>query len=196
MPALTRLSRATLAIAALLCFALWAPVAVVAYVPGWHEASCDWHDHCDRFGRAQSLTCIGELRAFLQHRGELANAGWSAKEKAHLAEVRGMLDRWAILAALSLLVWAHADARERLRAARWTLLGIASCVIVLPFFGTFWREVFHPLLFDNRNWLNNPSDVSWWIMPRLYFQYTTGLVIGVAVMIAALARLAADPRRA
>jgi len=46
----------------------------------------------------------------------------------------------------------------------------------------------HPLLFDNRLWINRPEDTSWWIMPRVYFQYTTALVIGSAVLLCALAR--------
>ena len=186
---MTRFARELLTFAGLLVFVLWLPVAAVSYLPGWHEASCDWHDRCDRYGRAAALQRIGELRAFQQHRTDALPMGlWTEKERSHLAEVRSLLDRCALLAMLGALVFFHAEPASRARAARTVMLAAAAGVIVLPFFGTFWREFFHPLLFDNVNWKNYPQDTSWWIMPRLYFQYTTGLVIGVAVLCCALLR--------
>ncbi|MFZ5723198.1 MAG: DUF1461 domain-containing protein [Pseudomonadota bacterium] len=190
---MTGFARTTLALLGLLAFTIWLPVAVVTYLPGWHAASCHWHQRCAAYddsrvtgdGAAQR---IAELRHFMQHRGELSPLAWTSKEQRHLAEVRNLLDRAAVLALLGALVFVHAEARERARSARIAMLGVAACVVVLPFFGTFWRDVFHPLLFDNQLWRNQPSDTSWWIMPRIYFQYTTALVIGSAVLLCALAR--------
>lgn len=187
----TRFARVTLAFLGLLLIALWLPIAAVTYMPGWHAASCDWHPRCDNYGREAAMQRIDELRTFMQHRSTLSPLSWTAKESAHLAEVRGMLDKFAVFALLGALVFAHADAVQRARVARWAMLSAAAGVIVLPFFGAFWKEFFHPLLFDNNLWKNNSSDASWWIMPRVYFQYTTGLVIGVATLICALLRLQA-----
>lgn len=189
----TRLARTVLTLAGLVAFALWLPIATVAYVPGWHSAGCHWHARCAGYddGRAPddgAQQRITELRHYMQHRGELPAQAWTAKESAHLAEVRGMLDRAALLALLGVLVFLHADAREQARAALRAMVGIGACALVLPFFGNFWRDVFHPLLFSNRLWLNTPADTSWWLMPRIYFEYTTALVIAGAVVLCALAR--------
>lgn len=189
----TRFARALLALLGLIAFALWLPIAVVTYVPGWHSASCNWHDRCreydrDQFGIGSSRLRIDELRAYMQHGPELSDYDWTRKERRHLAEVRTLLDRVLVLALLGGLIFAHAEAELRARVARWAMLGAAACVVVLPFFGTFWRDYFHPLLFQNDLWRNQQTDTSWWIMPRLYFQYTTALVIGSAVLLCALAR--------
>lgn len=177
----------------LLAFAVWLPVAAITYLPGWHAASCQWHERCGKYdeGRAAgdgAQQRIRELRHFMQHHRELEPLQWTDKERAHLAEVRAMLDKLLVIALLGALVFMHAGARDRARVARWAMLGAAACVVVLPFFGTFWKDVFHPLLFSNRLWLNKPADTSWWIMPRIYFNYTTAMVIGVAVLSCALAR--------
>lgn len=188
MPASTRFARATLTLLGLLCLALWLPIATITYTPGWHQASCDWHNRCNNYGAERAAQRIDELRAFMQHRNALPELYWSAKEIAHLTEVRTLLDRSALLALLGALIFFHAGAPQRAQAARIAMLSVAACIIVLPFFGTFWREIFHPLLFDNRLWQNKPADTSYWVMPRVYFQYTTALVIGVATLICALLR--------
>lgn len=184
----TSAARAFLTWLGLVLFALWLPVAVVAWLPGWHESSCDWHDRCARYGLDNARERISELRSFLQGRNELDATRWTEKERTHLTEARRLLADFSVLALLGALIFAHADAALRARTARWAILFSAACVIVLPFFGSFWREVFHPLLFRNALWLNEPPDTSWWIMPRIYFHYTTALVIGVATLLCALVR--------
>lgn len=186
-----RLTNHLLSWLGLMAFALWLPIAAATWLPGWHAASCDWHSRCDEYGPDAAQQRIGELRSFMQYRDALPPMAWSDKEMAHLTEVRAMLAGFTLFALLGGLVFAHADAATRGRVARWAMLTAAACVIVLPFFGSFWREVFHPLLFDNTLWKNNQDDTSWWIMPRIYFQYTTALVIGVATLVCALARVQA-----
>ncbi|MFZ5756637.1 MAG: DUF1461 domain-containing protein [Pseudomonadota bacterium] len=184
-------ARTLLALTGLLIFSLWLPIAAITYLPGWHTLSCQWHERCADYdisnGDGAAQERITELRHFMQHRGTLSAFDWTRKERAHLAEVRTLLDRLLVLAMLGALVFLHADAATRARVALWSMLGVAACIAVLPFFTTFWREVFHPLLFDNNNWRNYPEDTSWSIMPRLYFKYTTALVIGSAVTLCALA---------
>lgn len=172
----------------LILFALWLPIATVTWLPGWHEASCDWHPRCEQYGRASAELRITELRAFQQGRAELDPARWTEKERTHLAEVRRILVFFTAFALAGGALLLRADAARRAQAARWAMLFAAACVIVLPFFASFWRDVFHPLLFSNQLWLNEPADTSWWVMPRLYFQYTTALVIGVATLLCALVR--------
>lgn len=189
---MTAFVRQLLAGLGLVAFAAWLPIAAITWVPGWHAASCDWHARCDDYGRSSALQHIDELRAFMQGRGDLSTGYWSEKEVLHLSEVRTMLVQFSVLAFLGALLYAHSEARVRARVARIAMLAVAACVIVLPFFGTFWRDIFHPLLFDNDLWRNNPGDTSWWIMPRIYFQYSTALVVGVATLVCALAKLQAQ----
>lgn len=184
----TRLARTLLSLVGLFAFALWLPIAAITYVPGWHANSCDWHPRCTNYGVERAQVRIEELRTFMQHRGELPATEWTDKERTHLAEVRGMLDKFAIAAFLGAAVFFHGNARERAQTARVAMLAIGACVIVLPFFASFWREVFHPLLFSNNLWRNYPEDTSYWVMPRIYFQYTTALVIGVATLVCAALR--------
>jgi hypothetical protein len=182
--------RLLLALAAIVCLTLWIPTATVAWLPGWHEFHCERLVRChEQYGLERAQPRIDELRVFLRHGSNgLPAEHWTAKERTHLAEVRVLLDRWTVFAALALLVLLHEPAARRARAARIAMLGIAACVVVLPFFTSFWREVFHPLLFDNDLWRNTPADTSFWIMPRDYFRYTVALVIGSAVLLTALLR--------
>ena len=60
---------------------------------------------------------------------------------------------------------------------------IALLALIIPFFGTFWRDVFHPLLFDNDLWMNNKYDLSYYIMPRVFFKYTVALLVVVCFLI-------------
>ena len=48
---------------------------------------------------------------------------------------------------------------------------------MLTFFGTFWRDIFHPLIFKNDLWMNNRYDLSFYIMPRRFFMFTVALLI-------------------
>lgn len=175
----------------LILFSLWVPIAAATWLPGWHEASCDWHPRCDHYGRESANARITELRAFQQGRATLDPERWTEKERTHLAEVRRILVAFTVFALAGGALLLRADAARRAQAARWAMLFAAACVIILPFFAGFWRDVFHPLLFSNQLWLNEPADTSWWIMPRIYFQYTTALVIGVATLLCALVRVQA-----
>ncbi|MFP5383023.1 MAG: hypothetical protein ACLGHG_03030 [Gammaproteobacteria bacterium] len=187
----TNSARALLTWLGLMLFALWLPVAVVAWLPGWHEGSCEWHAGCTEYGREAALARIAELRAYLQWRGELAVENWGDAERAYHAQVRNLLGYFSVLALLGAMVFAHADATLRARTARWAILLAAVCVIVLPFFGSFWRELFQPLTFGGAAHLREPDSTSAWIMPPIYYNYTTALVIGVATLICALARVQA-----
>ncbi len=85
-------------------------------------------------------------------------------------------------AALILLVLTY----DRKRVARYALINAAiilSLLLVLPFFTTFWRDVFHPLLFKNNLWINNRYDLSFYIMPRQFFKYTVALLVLLSVAV-------------
>ena len=73
---------------------------------------------------------------------------------------------------------------DRKKIGRFAIINAAiilSLLLVLPFFTTFWRDVFHPLLFKNNLWINNRYDLSFYIMPRQFFKYTVALLVALSV---------------
>lgn len=153
------------------------PMTLTFYSSGWMKLNCNWHERCERIGADNAYKGMDELAAYFRHQGGL-DSFRTKKEKLHLEEVRGMFDTMLMagIAAAVLLALTF----ERRRAARFALVNAAiilCLLIVLPFFGTFWRDIFHPLLFDNQLWLNTPADLSFYLMPRQFFKYTVALLI-------------------
>ena len=124
-----------------------------------------------------------DLTSFFLHKGELVSF-WTKKERLHLAEVRDMFDNMfkiAIICVIALIM-----TFDRRRVSRFAIANsaiILGFLVVLPFFTTFWRDVFHPLLFNNQLWMNNRFDLSFYIMPRQFFKYTTVLLIAASVIL-------------
>jgi integral membrane protein (TIGR01906 family) len=141
------------------------------------ELNCGWHNRCEQIGNERAIEGINELASYFRHQGEL-NSFLTQKEKLHLKEVRGIFDKMFILGLVSLVILLLAYNRKRM--SRYALINaviIIALLILLPFFGTFWRDIFHPLLFDNDLWMNNKYDLSFYIMPREFFKYTVALLI-------------------
>ncbi|MCK5709510.1 MAG: DUF1461 domain-containing protein, partial [Deltaproteobacteria bacterium] len=161
----------------LLYLTFYIPMTLTFYFPQWMELNCGWHDRCEEIGEERALSGINELASYFRHQGEL-NSFLTQKEKLHLKEVRGLFDKMFFLGLVSLVMVLLTYNRKRMsRYALINALIIIALLIVLPFFGTFWRDVFHPLLFDNELWKNNQYDLSFYIMPRQFFKYTVALLI-------------------
>lgn len=176
MKILNRL-KGTVLFISLLYLTFYIPMTLTFYLPGWIRLNCGWHNRCALIGYEDAYRGADELAAYFTHRGELENL-WTTKEKLHLKEVRGIFDKMLIagIAAVVMLFLTF----ERKRAARYALINAAiilSLLIVLPFFGTFWRDIFHPLIFKNNLWMNNRSDLSFYIMPRRFFMYTVAVLV-------------------
>lgn len=167
--AISRLRTPALGVS-LLLLTLYLPLAAMVYLPGWYHLNCDWHGRCARLGEPLALASIDNLTAFFAHRAEL-NSNWSAKERAHLTEVRSIYDGLAATAlAALLLAWACFDPR-RVRAATLTNTAIILCLLLLlPGFGYFWRHIFHELLFSNELWKTDRGDLTWYLTPRSLFR--------------------------
>ena len=152
-------------------------MALTFYLPAWMDINCEWHGRCQVIGIERAESGINELAAFFRHQGEL-DSFLTEKEKLHLKEVQGIFDTMFFVGLLSVL--AIALTYRRKQVSRFALINAAiniCLLVVLPFFGTFWRDIFHPLLFDNDLWQNNRYDLSYYIMPRVFFKYTVGLLI-------------------
>lgn len=159
----------------------YVPMSLTFYAPQWMKLNCNWHERCKIIGYDNAYRGIDELASYFRHRGGLESF-WTAKEKLHLKEVRGMFDKMLIggAFALVLLIFTY----DRRRVPRYALINAAiilSLLLILPFFTTFWRDIFHPLLFKNNLWMNNRYDLSFYIMPRQFFKYTIALLIAISV---------------
>ena len=101
-----------------------------------------------------------------------------------MTEVRALFDKMVILFPIGvLLLFALPDISALRRSALGGLMLILSGTLALPFFGFFWRHIFHALLFDNTDWLNTKLDISYYIMPRVFFLHTVILVIAVTAVV-------------
>jgi uncharacterized membrane protein len=162
---------------------VYAPLVFIVYLPYWYKINCNWNERCDMIGYERAETGFDDLTSFFLHKGELVSF-WTKKEKLHLAEVRDMFDKMFVIAIICVICLILTF--DRGRVSRFAIANsaiILAFLVVLPFFTTFWREVFHPLLFNNQLWMNNRSDLSFYIMPRQFFKYTTVLLVASSVIL-------------
>lgn len=163
---------------------VYAPFVFAVYFPQWHQLNCGWNIRCRSMGEEVSSTGIGELNAFFFHRGELEYRQWTDKEKQHLTDVRKIADRIFVGAVFAAAIVILLFDRKQITLYTWINIAvILSFLAILPFFAYFWRHVFHPLLFENKLWLNTSNDFSYYLMPRVYFKATTAFIIGTSCII-------------
>lgn len=165
----------------LLFLTLYPALAFQIYSPVWYQVGCDWHGRCEqRLGEQKTDRLIGEITRYWRHQGDLSRS-WSRKEQRHLAEVREIYDALVMAYGFTLVLalWLLRG-NELGRLARYNALAIPLLLLVLPFFKTFWVEVFHPLLFDNELWRNTRRDISWSLMPKAHFQLSAAALIAWA----------------
>ncbi|MCP4152606.1 MAG: DUF1461 domain-containing protein [bacterium] len=162
---------------------LYIPTALMAYLPQWYSLNFKLNSRCNIIGHTVAQQYIAELNRFLIHLSPLPD-WWSAKEKLHLGEVRDMLDLLALLSVLCIVGVVTVFSRSKIYAYSLTNLAIIlSLLIIIPFFETFWVNVFHPLLFDNDLWRTSFMDRSFYIMPGIFFKHSLILLITLAVTI-------------
>lgn len=126
---------------------------------------------------------LSELTGFFLHTRELTTH-WSVKEKYHLLEVRNILDTLALTAIIAVILLFLTFEKKRLAyQAKLNVFVTGSLIVLIPFFKFFWRDVFHPLLFNNKLWLNTPRDVSFYIMPGVFFKYSMIFFVFAAIAI-------------
>lgn len=171
---------------ALLYLSLYLPLMITTYVPAWYQFNCRFHGRCLQMPMAPSELRIRELHQFLLHRNFLSSP-WSTKERYHLAESRSLLDGALLIAVVCivLLLW-PAKIKPQIW---WPMLNIVIVLmfcLILPFFRFFWTRIFHPLFFDNQMWMNTCKDVSYYIMPSVFFEHTILLILLVSIMLNAI----------
>lgn len=162
---------------------VYIPLILMIYPPYWYQLNCEWHPRCEQIGYERAFKSIDELTAFFRYQGQLAKP-WTLKEKLHLEEVRYIFNKLffgAILAVVPLcLIF------DRQRVSRYAFINVIVIILLLlivPFFTPFWRQIFHPLLFDNELWKNNRFDVSYYIMPRQFFKLSMIFLITLSCLL-------------
>lgn len=154
------------------------PFVFVAYNPYWINYNCDNNQRCSKVKTEFRLNAVDELTSYLSHRGEL-ETGWQKNEKIHMSEVRYIFDImfFTALASLALLLLIRKDRMALYKFAIINIVIALALFIVVPNFKTFWRDVFHPLLFNNDFWKMSRQDISYYITPRSFFKLTTIVVL-------------------
>lgn len=168
----------------ILYLTIYLPIFWTTYFPAWYELNCKWNSRCGLSGPDNRRTHIRELVGFLRHAEKLEHIDWSAKEKRHLYEVRIMLDMLLAGAAAAISTFFLTFDRKRLR--RFTLINSAVILcsgLILPFFKQFWRHGFHEIIFNNTDWINYPTDVTYYITPRVFFLNTFIVIIAISLII-------------
>ncbi|RCU49609.1 DUF1461 domain-containing protein [Corallincola luteus] len=169
----------TIVLALSLFYATFYPaLASVIYTPTSYQTACHFHGRCLARGVEWLDQRIDELVEYWRHDRYRLPRNWTIKERQHLKEVRAMYDQlvWGLPIALILLL-AFANQKQMLAAARFNTLFVVSLLLLIPVFNPFWKEVFHPLLFDNLMWKNNRADTSWYFMPKTFFRVSTIYII-------------------
>ena len=160
------------------------PFVFVAYNPYWINYNCEKNERCSRVQTEFRVNAVNELTSYLSHRGELTE-GWQKNEKIHMSEVRYIFDIMFIAAIISLALLLIIR-KDRMSLYKFAIINIVIALalfIVVPNFKTFWRDVFHPLLFNNEFWKMSRQDVSYYITPRTFFKITTIVVLSAWVLI-------------
>lgn len=164
--------------------AFYLPLALIIYTPYWHLCFSRFNPRIAVIGPQTAEQGVRELSAYLRHQKPMTHPRWTLKERRHLKEVRAIMDLllWFGAAAL-LMLFPPGNRKHCGRYAKINIIIAISAICILPFFKFFWRHLFHPAMFDNNLWMNTPKDFSFWIMPRIYFQYTTALLIAGSVFL-------------
>jgi len=163
---------------------VYLPFTFTVYVPLWYQLNCRWHSRCEEIGHERAQTGIHELTSFLRHQGELVSISWTRKEKFHLAQARDIIDRLFLVAlSATVMLLLTFDRGFVPRKALVNAAVIICFLAILPIFEPFWKQFFHPLLFNNELWKNTPFDLSYYIMPDQFFKVSMTFVIAMSCLI-------------
>ncbi|MEM7293132.1 MAG: DUF1461 domain-containing protein [Pseudomonadota bacterium] len=165
------------------------PLAATVLTPSWYLQNCEWHGRCAEITGDTAEQHIGNLRDYFLQRDDLRGF-WSDKERRHLAEVRVIYQHITLVSALALVAVALCLYWQPNWVRKATVVAFVILVVLalggLSAFGFFWRDVLHPLLFDNRDWLTNPRDMTWYITPRVFFRNSMIVIVSGAALIMGL----------
>jgi hypothetical protein len=162
---------------------VYIPLGLMTYFPIWYKLNCMLHPGCDFIGKSYAAKLIDELNGFFFHRNKLIS-GWTAKEKFHLLEVRGVIDFLSVLIIAAIIVFVLFFDKQKIATIAFVnMITILSLFVLLFFFKFFWAKIFHPLLFDNNLWRTNPFDRSYYLMPRIFFKNSMIFLIAFSATI-------------
>ena len=161
------------------------PLGFLVLTTEWYDFNCQFHTRCERFGKAELMAHAEQLPRYFLHLAELEGR-WSLTERLHMADVRRIYDSVALLALVALTVcglvlkkWPEWFGC----VALWNVFIILGLLAILPVFGYFWKHIFHAVLFTNEYWKTSRADVSWYLMPRVYFRNAFILMVAAAALI-------------
>ena len=173
-----RLFKNILVFISLFYLTFYIPFVLTSYNPYWMKYNCGLHKRCEIIGEDKATMAMHNLTSFLMHREDLSSE-WRKNEVIHLKEVRVIFDMMFFVVLIAgFMLAAFRDNRPKLYKFAIINIVIALCLlIVLPNFKTFWRDIFHPLLFDNELWKVTRRDLLYYVTPRAFFKITTAVIL-------------------
>lgn len=156
----------------LLTVSLYFPLFFFIYSPSYHLSKLPEIKRIERIGQDKAVKAVEELYGFFRHENRLTLKDWSEKELLHLKEVRRLFDLLGLVFLFSILFLALAGKNMNIAGISfWNGMGLLLLGILLSVhFAFFWKQIFHPLLFENSLWRNTPEDLSYYLMPRSFFK--------------------------
>lgn len=169
----------TIKLLSLLIISLYIPIAVLVYAsPQWYDFNCQYHKRCERLGEERVTLSAERLTRYFRHQVEHLEGYWTEKERAHLAEVRTLYDILGLITLIALIFLILRFDKDNIRfLSIINIMIIGWLIIVIPFFGAFWDRIFHPLLFSNDLWKNTKADISYYLMPIVFFKHSVVIII-------------------
>ncbi len=131
-------------------------------------------------GLNQSLEneAIRDLNLYFLYVDDLDSKIWSETEIKHMEDVRQIYLVLFLVLILSSIILFRYSSKELVRKSSIPLLiTFLSLLIIIPFFIFFWDNIFHPLLFSNRHWVFERSDISNYLFPYSFFRNILILII-------------------
>lgn len=124
-----------------------------------------------------------DLRSYFLFRNELGEE-WSSKEVTHFSDVRGIyviLFGISIFAIVFLVLFFDKGLMHDFAEVNVILSLFLG--LILPFFNLFWDKVFHPLIFNNDNWILLPGEVSYYLFSYSFFVYSFVFILLSSIVI-------------
>lgn len=169
---------------ALLLLTFYLPLAALVYAgTHWYSFNCQFHQRCETFGEDKIAKASIEITQFFRHETKDLQGVWTQKERQHLQEVRTMYDI-LFISALFAIVILLLDL-QAVRISRFALINLGIFLLftlIIPFFSFFWKEVFHPLFFDNNLWYNTKAETSYYLMPNLFFRNSIIVILTITLL--------------
>lgn len=172
---------------AVLFLTIYTPVSITIYSLNWYEYNYENQNTYEHIEKENALFITKNLINFFLYQENLGSE-WNDKEKKHMSDVRKIYSGLFILAIISFLFILHIIRYFDISLIKIysisnniTIIFIGILIIIFDFNYIF-DNFFHPLFFDNNNWILNSDDISYYLFPYEFFQRSLMFILVVTII--------------